>query len=142
MLETFQELAPSMQIGLILLVLVACAYLLLPLVIKATQKFRADPSLDIFDPEITPIPQAAVEFFESTAREMEQVGFSIVEYVLVPDMVPDVISVVMLFENPMEQDQAIAAVILGFTEQEDAKKIFPGFFGRGSFCDSDPMVPT
>ncbi|WP_339908141.1 hypothetical protein [Symmachiella dynata] len=124
MLETFQELAPSMQIGLILLVLVACAYLLLPLVIKATQKFRADPSLDIFDPEITPIPQAAVEFFESTAREMEQVGFSIVEYVLVPDMVPDVISVVMLFENPMEQDQAIAAVIWGFTEQEDAKKIY------------------
>ncbi len=123
MLETFQELAPSMQIGLILLVLVTCAYLLLPLVIKATQKFRAEPSLDIFDPEINPIPQAAVEFFESTAREMEQVGFSIVEDVLVPNQVPNAISVFALFENSMEQDQAIAAVIWGFTEQGNIKTI-------------------
>lgn len=95
---------------------VGIPYVLGPILIKSTQKFRAIPPLRVFDPQQSPPPRQVAEFFDGAVRELESVGFSAVAHVAIPDMVPHVATLLVLLENRDTDDGAIVVSMHGMSD--------------------------
>jgi hypothetical protein len=93
--------------------LFALPYVLGPVLIRYTQTMRVSPTLVTFDPEVQPAPPAVQQFLDTTEAELWDYGFEAVAHVALPDMVPNVKSIIVIMVRPESNDAAMGATMFG-----------------------------
>ncbi len=116
-------LSRAWTVGAVLAALAAFPYVVGPVLIKFTQRMRANPNLQSFDPVEEPPPGEVAAFFAKNVAEFESVGFRVVDYVLLLDHVPNVTGLFVLVENRESNDLAIAALVYAMQESPMGSKI-------------------
>jgi hypothetical protein len=101
----------------------AFPYVAGPILIKFTQRMRAYPNLQPFDPDQEPPPGQVATYFAERVAELESVGFRVVNYVLLPDQIPNVTALFVLVENRESSDLGMAALMYGMQEGPGGKAI-------------------
>ncbi len=91
--------------------LFALQYVLGPVLIRYTQTMKATPTLVTFNPEVQPAPPAVQSFLDTTEAELWDCGFEAVAHVALPDMVPNVKSIIVVMVSPESDDAAMAAAM-------------------------------
>lgn len=93
--------------------LFALQYVLGPVLIRYTQTMKASPTLVTFDPEVQPAPAAVQSFLDATEADLWDCGFEAVAHVALPDVLPNVQSIVVIMVRPESNDAAMAATMFG-----------------------------
>ena len=99
---------------LVLVLLTAGGYLLLPLLVKFSQSLRAGSAYEPLWRE--QLPPEVMAFMDRTVWEMQTVGFVPAVLVRETGAVPDVTMYLVLFTSPATQDRAAAAFSIGSNE--------------------------
>ncbi len=86
-------------------------FLLVPLLILANQRFRADVHIVPFDPAETPPPPALAEFFRETDFALVGLGFRCLGSFVLPDAMPNVQGVLQLYANDKTRDAALVTAL-------------------------------
>ena len=104
-----------MVVGVITLLLVVVWYwgLRLPLVIYRTQRFNPAPTLQRFDLIETPPPGEAGRYFRSMDRQLKTLDFYQLDSLALPDPLPNVRALILIYCNDMTQDLATATMMYG-----------------------------
>ena len=100
------EVAGAIAVGVL-----ALPWVFGPLLVKFSQRMRANPKLIPLDTQAFPLPQPLASSFSRDIACLEGVGFTLVSYATVPDVSPGVMSVVVILENRASQDLAMIATI-------------------------------
>jgi len=143
MIDTFEQFPAYLKAIVGLAALVCAAYLLLPLLIKSSFKQRADPHFDYYDPEESLPPLPVIQLLDRTSEQMKQAGFSLVDYISLPDQMPNVVAIGALFANYQENDAAMAVMIWAFegnVKIQNEHVEFSTEFDDGSIVDTNSNV--
>ncbi len=100
---------------------VSVVYLAMPCFIKYTLRFRRHFSLDEVDP--AELPSQVAAFFHLSAEQMEPIGFRAVRHFLISDLLPNVTAVIVVFENRVQDEVAIAAVMFAYKDSSGKKEV-------------------
>lgn len=120
--------------------LFALQYVLGPVLIRYTQSMRASPTLVTFDPEVQPAPPAVQQFLDSTEAELWDHGFESVAHVALPDVVPNVKSIIVVMVRPESDDAAMAATMFGTGAGANIRKFHVEF--STDFADGFEVATT
>lgn len=101
--------------ALIVAGLVAAYFLLVPLLILASQRFRADFDIVPFDPAVNPLPQSLADFFRGTDVALVSSGFRRLGSFVLPNAVANVQGVLQLYANEKTKDVALVTALQGKT---------------------------
>ena len=102
-------------------------YVLGPVLIQATHKSRAAPTLIAFDPDERPAPPAVQEVLDDTEAALWSCGFEVIEHVALPDLVPNVKAVFVLLTRPESNDSAMAVAAFAASGATPMKRYYVEF---------------
>lgn len=104
----------SLPLGVLVVAGLAAAYfLLIPLLVLASQRFRADVNIVAFDPAATPPPPSLVDFFRGTNVALVELGFRRLGSFVLPDAMPNVQGVLQFYVNEDTRDAALVTALYG-----------------------------
>jgi len=95
------------------LAVAAAYYLLLPLLVLAKQRMRADAELLPFDPATAPMPPPLPQFFQNADAALTGLGFRRLGSYGLPDPLPNVQAVLHLYVHEPQRDAALVSSIYG-----------------------------
>lgn len=116
-----REIVPWLLGGLA--VLLGLQFVLGPVFIKPTMKLKAAPRLEVFDPNEKPPPEEIGEYFDYAVCELGPLGFEVVDYVALPDHVPNVSAIFGLLANHATNDLAMIVAMYGFREGLQGRQV-------------------
>jgi hypothetical protein len=92
-------------------------FLLIPLLILATQRMCADGEILPFDPVKTPPPPSLATYFHGTDAALSDLGFRRLGSFALPDTAPNLRAILQLYLNDERRDLAMVSVVHGTVEQ-------------------------
>lgn len=87
-------------------------YVLGPILIFFTLRFRMPPTVVAVDPRVHPLPAEARAFLAEAYRGLTAEGFELVGTILLPDLVPNVKTLFAMYTNRATSDAAMSAIIV------------------------------
>ena len=97
--------------GLVLCVLLV-PYVLGPILVYFTLRFRMPPTVVAVDPRVHPLPAEARNYLSEAYRELTADGFDLVGTMFLPDLVPNVKTLFAIYANRTASDMAMSAIIV------------------------------
>ena len=97
--------------GLVLCVLLV-PYVLGPILVFFTLRFRMPPTVVAVDPRVHPLPAEARNYLAEAYRELTADGFELVGTMFLPDMVPNVKALFAIYANRPSADMAMSAIMV------------------------------
>lgn len=92
---------------------VGVPYVLGPILIFASLRFRMPPTVLTIDPRQEPLPASAREYFDRAYAALTADGFQYVATIGLPDMVPNVRTIFAVYTQRESGDLAMSAIIVG-----------------------------
>lgn len=87
-------------------------YVLGPILIFLTLRFRMPPTVVAVDPRVHPLPAEARQYLAEAYRGLTAEGFELVGTILLPDLVPNVKTLFAMYTNRATCDAAMSAIIV------------------------------
>jgi hypothetical protein len=87
-------------------------YVLGPILIFCTLRFRMPPTVIAVDPRVHPLPAEARNYLAEAYRGLTAEGFELVGTMLLPDLVPNVKTLFAMYTNRTNSDMAMSAIIV------------------------------
>jgi len=100
----------SIIVGL-LLFLQRVLYILGPFIVLRNIKFQLYPTIETFDPESTKYPLIARKHFEESQSQLEELEFHPIAWMLLPETIPKLSTITILFHKPSHCEFAMASII-------------------------------
>lgn len=97
--------------GLVVLVLLV-PYVLGPLLIFSTLRFRMPPTIVPIDPREHPLPEDARAYFAEAFNALTADGFELVGTIGLPDLTPNAMTLFALYAHREKLDMAMSALIV------------------------------
>ena len=97
--------------GLVLCVLLV-PYVLGPILVYFTLRFRMPPTVVAVDLRVHPLPAEARNYLSEAYRELTADGFDLVGTMFLPDLVPNVKTLFAIYANRTTSDMAMSAIIV------------------------------
>lgn len=91
----------------------------LPLVIYRTQRFNSSPTLQRFDLDESPPPGKAGKYFRSMDKQFAAIGFERLDCMALPDALPNVRALMVMYQNRRTKDLALATMMYGIDLRTD-----------------------
>lgn len=101
----------GLQLGGIVLAVVGLYFFGTPWLIYHGQRFKACPAVMRFDLDETPPPGVAGEYFRSMDNQLQALGFERRDCLTLPDAVPNVKALVVMYVNRRTEDLAMSTMI-------------------------------
>ena len=99
-------------IGIALCVMMV-PYVLGPILIFFTLRFRMPPTVVAVDPRVHPLPTQARTYLGEAYQHLTAEGFAYVATILLPDLMPNVKTLFAIYVNRATSDMAMSAIIVG-----------------------------
>lgn len=99
-------------IGVALLGLVALPYVLGPIAIYATMRYRIPPEVVVIDPAHEPLPEEVRAYFHETYQALDGLGFQLVAVLGLPSLLANVRSILALYRNDETLDSAMSTFMV------------------------------
>jgi len=87
-------------------------YVLGPILIYFTLRFRMPPTVISVDPRAHPLPAEARSYFSKAYEDLTAEGFEFLETILLPDLMPNVQTLFAMYVNRANADMAMSAIIV------------------------------
>ncbi|HPM80241.1 MAG TPA: hypothetical protein PLF81_06050 [Candidatus Anammoximicrobium sp.] len=87
-------------------------YVLGPILVFFTLRFRMPPTVVPVDPRVHPLPAEARNYLAEAYRALTAEGFELVGTMLLPDLVPNVKTLFAMYVNRPSSDMAMSAIIV------------------------------
>jgi len=87
-------------------------YVLGPILIFFTLRFRMPPTVVAVDPRVHPLPAEARNYLAEAYRGLTAEGFELLGTMLLPDLVPNVKTLFAMYTNRANSDMAMSAIIV------------------------------
>lgn len=138
--ETIQPL-------LIFLGIAASYFLLVPLLVLATFKAKAHPTVVMFDAASQQMPESIVDYYEQMNEELIEIGFQPEGAAILPDAFDNVRVLLTMYINEAEGTSAMLNIIWGFAgdapvEQQKYLEFMTEISGqeiRGLWTNNNPI---
>lgn len=91
-----------------------------PAVIYFLQRFTANPSFIRFDLDQQPPPGNAGRYFLELDQQFTELGFDRRDCFTLPDAVPNVKALLVIYANPRSKDMALAAIMYGINPADQS----------------------
>jgi hypothetical protein len=88
-------------------------YVLGPIVVFSTLRFRIPPTIVVVDPREYPLPESARAYFAEAFQSLTANGFELIGTMGLPDLTPNAQTLFALYANRTTEDMAMSAVIVG-----------------------------
>ena len=96
--------------GLVLCVLLV-PYVLGPILVYFTLRFRMPPTVVAVDPRVHPLPAEARNYLSEAYRELTSGGFDLVGTMFLPNLVPNIKTLFAIYANRTASDMAMSAIV-------------------------------
>lgn len=96
----------------IVLCVLLVPYVLGPILIFFTLRFRMPPTVVAVDPRVHPLPAEARNYLAEAYRGLTSEGFELLSTMLLPDLVPNVKTLFAMYTNRATSDMAMSAIIV------------------------------
>ena len=126
-------------LGIVLAVMMV-PYVLGPILIFFTLRFRMPPTVVTVDPRVHPLPDQARAYLGEAYQHLTAVGFENIGTILLPDLMPNVKTLFAIYANRAHTDLAMSAIIVAETPMGgELKTSYVEFMRRH---DDDVVVQT
>lgn len=126
-------------VGAVVLFLLSIPFVLMPLLFFCMLRFRMPPKVDVIDPKTHPLPNDVRQYFHEAYLALTRDGFELVETMFLPDVVPNVQTLLALYVNRPTSDMAMSTFLLANDGVQSMKANYVEFLT--TFSD-DVVVQT
>ena len=112
-----------------------------PLLIYSLQRFKADPAVLRFDLNTLTPPGSAGIYFLEMDWQFEELGFERREGLTLPDAVPNVKALLVMYANDRTRDMALVAIMYGFNPVDQTVALKSSYVEiLAGFKDDEPRI--
>lgn len=117
--------------GGLIVVLVSLPYLLGPLLIYATMRYRVPAEVVVIDPTQEPLPEDVRAYFHETYQALSGLGFELVAVLGLPSLLPHIRTILALYRNDETLDLAMSTFMVA-TGKVSIRNQYVEFYRRYS----------